>query len=249
MENEPANTNALSLQWAFGFSRHAGVHNLCDENRSALFYASAHTGVIYDLASKQQLLLQGHCNAISATAASENRRLVASADAGIDSMLVLWDSYRAQPVKSISSPHPHGVAALDMTPDARYIATLSAGPGPQMLSVWDMEAEGESAVFSAEVGTEQQPTEPQLFVRFRPDDPTELVTNGTSLVIFWSCAEGELTHYVPAPPAAALKQHVGALGATVFLPGGSRAVSTTADGDAVVWACAVAPELPEVRHI
>ena len=86
-------SNVLSLQWAFGFSRDAGVHNLCDENRSALFYASAHTGVIYDLNSKRQRLLQGHCNQISCTCASLDRRYIATADHRPESMLVLWDSY------------------------------------------------------------------------------------------------------------------------------------------------------------
>jgi WD40 repeat protein len=237
--------HALSLEWAFGLSRAVGVHNLCDENRLALFYASAHTGVIYDLASKTQLLLQGHCNGITATAASEDRRRLVSADAGPDSMLVLWDSYSAEPIKSISAPHPLGVAALDLTPDARYAATLSAGPPPQVLSVWDLEAEGESAIFSAQVGTEAAPAETQISVRFRTDDPTELVTNGPSLVIFWSCAGGELAHYAPAPASGALKQRVGPLTATVFLPGTGRAVSITEDGDAVLWGAAPAPELPQ----
>ena len=50
--------NALSLSWVFGFSRDVPLHNLCDQNRSAIFYVSAHTGVIYDLTSKTQQLLQ-----------------------------------------------------------------------------------------------------------------------------------------------------------------------------------------------
>ena len=97
-------SNVLALRWAFGFSREAGVHNLCDENRSALFYASAHTGVIYDLNSKTQRLLQGHCNQISCTCVSPDRRYLATADRGADSMLVLWDSYTGNPVRSISNP-------------------------------------------------------------------------------------------------------------------------------------------------
>ena len=32
--------NALTLRWAFGFNRDVGVHNLCDENRAALFYGA-----------------------------------------------------------------------------------------------------------------------------------------------------------------------------------------------------------------
>ena len=54
-----AQQDVLSLSWAFGFSRDVAVQNLCDDNRSAIFFVSAHTGVIYDLTSKTQQLLQG----------------------------------------------------------------------------------------------------------------------------------------------------------------------------------------------
>jgi len=65
--------NVMSLSWAFGFSRDVTVHNLCDDNRAAIFYVSAHTGVIYDLTSKSQQLLQGHCR-IAATNSRETSR-------------------------------------------------------------------------------------------------------------------------------------------------------------------------------
>lgn len=245
MADNMADNNALSLVWAFGFSRDAGVHNLCDANRSALFYASAHTGVIYDLISKTQLLLQGHCNGISATAASADRRRVATADAGPESMLVLWNSYTGQPIRSITSPHPGGVRAMDLSDDARYVATLSDGPGPQVLSVWDMEAEGDAPLLSAQIGSEAAPAETQRAVRFRRDKPTELVTNGTSLVVFWSWVGGELEHYAPPLADASLKQSAGAIAATCFLPG-KGALSVTAEGNAIVWDVADDPELPDV---
>ena len=134
--------NALSLSWIFGFSREVALHNLCDENRAAIFYCSAHTGIIYDLNSKTQKLLQGHCNSISCTCASADRRLIATADTGEDSMLVVWDSYSAAPVKTIAAPHPSGVKAMDISPDGKYLVTLSADTGPQVLSVWDCSRDG-----------------------------------------------------------------------------------------------------------
>ena len=36
-----------------------GVHNLSDDTRNAVFYVAAHTGVIYDYATRTQRLLQG----------------------------------------------------------------------------------------------------------------------------------------------------------------------------------------------
>ena len=41
--------NVLSLKWSFGFNKEiiGGVHNLTDQNRNALFYVAAHSGVSY----------------------------------------------------------------------------------------------------------------------------------------------------------------------------------------------------------
>ena len=86
-------SNVLTLSWVFGFSRDVAIQNLCDENRSAIFYVSAHTGIIHDITSRTQKLLQGHCNPISCTCVSADRRWIATADKGPESMVVIWDSY------------------------------------------------------------------------------------------------------------------------------------------------------------
>ena len=232
--------NCLSLSWIFGFSREVGVHNLCDENRQAIFYASAHTGIIYDLNSKTQKLLQGHCNAISCTCASADRRHVATADKGEDSMLVLWDSYTATPIKTFASPHPGGIRAMDISPDGKHIVTLSADVGPQILSVWDCTFGGSSdePLFSAQVTTATGAVaEVQTSIRLDPSDPSSIITNGSSVVIFWSFATGVLTYYSPPLGEHDFKQPIGALTQSCFIPNSSKAVSATADGDVVLWDC------------
>ena len=236
----PPNENALSLSWIFGFSREVHLHNLCDENRSAIFYASAHTGIIYDLNSKTQKLLQGHCNAISCTCATTDRRYIATADQGPDSMLVLWDSYSATPVKTFAAPHPNGVRAMDISPDGKHLVTLSADTGPQILSVWDCSREGSSdaPLYSAQVTTATgAEAEVQTSVRLDPSDPTAIATNGASIVIFWSFATGVLTYYSPPLGEHDFKQPIGTLTQTVFLPNSLRAVTATEDGDAILWDC------------
>ena len=40
-------------------------------------------------------------------------------------MLVVWDAKRGIPLKTIFDPHPYGTQALDISPDGRYIITLS----------------------------------------------------------------------------------------------------------------------------
>lgn len=89
---------------------------------------------------------QGHCNPICAVAVSHNKKWVATADAGQDSMMVVWDTASGTPIKSIFNPHSNGVLAMDISADALFIVTLS-DPGqsgsdgednePQTISVWE----------------------------------------------------------------------------------------------------------------
>jgi len=234
------------MRWAFGFSRHAGVHNLCDENRAALFFASAHTGVIYDLNSKKQKLLQGHCNLISCTSASRDRRYIATADRGPESMVVIWDTYSGTPIQTIANPHEGGVAVMDMSSDARYLVTISDGQGPQVLSIWDIKTADQGPIHSAQVCTaddSEASAERQICVRFDQTDVHSIVSNGESLVVFWSWADDKLTYYAPPLSQRDFKQPVGALTKSIFIPNSGRAASVTVDGDALLWSCV---DLPEV---
>ena len=242
---EEPQDDVLALSWAFGFSRDVAVHNLCDDNRSAIFYVSAHTGVIYDLTSKTQQLLQGHCNPISCTCVSEDRRWIATADRGLDSMVVLWDSYAATAVKTISMPHPSGVRVMDLSPDARYLVTLSEDDSPQLISIWDLASQTDGALYSAQVGSSRgdDAAEAQICVRFDPSDVCSIISNGPSVAIFWSWHEGQLSYYAPPLGERDCKQPVGSLTQSCFIPGTRRAVSATSDGDAVLWDCVNLPEV------
>ncbi|CAB3989600.1 cilia- and flagella-associated 251-like [Paramuricea clavata] len=100
MKNDEANeslslkgNNALNLVWSFGINRNVPIHNISDANRQAVFYVTAHTGVLYDCITNKQKLLQGHCNDLSCTCVSGNKRWLATADKGKDSMIIVWDSY------------------------------------------------------------------------------------------------------------------------------------------------------------
>eukprot|EP00747_Dinoflagellata_sp_TGD_P162072 gnl/TRDRNA2_/TRDRNA2_179268_c0_seq1.p1 gnl/TRDRNA2_/TRDRNA2_179268_c0~~gnl/TRDRNA2_/TRDRNA2_179268_c0_seq1.p1 ORF type:complete len:1006 (+),score=189.41 gnl/TRDRNA2_/TRDRNA2_179268_c0_seq1:58-3075(+) len=123
--------SALTLHWTLGVNKDVvgGVHNLSDTDRTEMFYAAAHTGVIFDYNTGVQRLLQGHVNPITATAVSKDKKWIVTADTGPDSMLVVWERESGTPVKTVFSPHPYGVHALDMAPKAQYLVTLSA-PAP-----------------------------------------------------------------------------------------------------------------------
>lgn len=58
-QEEGDGVNALNLQWVLGFNKDIdqGVHNLTTGDRHEIFYTSAHSGVIFDYARKNQKLL------------------------------------------------------------------------------------------------------------------------------------------------------------------------------------------------
>ncbi|KAJ3341931.1 hypothetical protein HDU93_003752 [Gonapodya sp. JEL0774] len=155
-----------SLSWSFGVtpSPATGLFDLSDGHRKVIFYAAAHSGVLFDYANNRQHLLQGHCNAISASCISPDRRWIATADAGPDSVIIIWDtlphlsaptsstlananSAYALPIRTIFDPHQgRGVAAMEFSPDAVYLYTLST-VGPSTATAPQREAD--SAVDTA----------------------------------------------------------------------------------------------------
>jgi len=91
---------ALSLNWSYGFTPTSKVHSLSTPTRpTSIFYVTGHTGIIYDYVSKQQFLLQGHCNRITCATVSADKKWIVTADEGIGSVIVIWDSLTANPVK------------------------------------------------------------------------------------------------------------------------------------------------------
>ncbi len=76
-----------------------------------------------------------------------------------DSVMIVWDTAKLIPTKSFFNPHGRGrgISALDMTPDGKYIVSLSVGmclqnwlvydvdldlDRPQTMHIWDWTANG-----------------------------------------------------------------------------------------------------------
>ena len=133
--------------------------------------------------SKQQKLLQGHCNRITATACSDNKRWVVTADSGEDSMLVVWDSLSATPVRTFLNPHPNGVKTMDLSADNQYIATLGADK-PQTVSLWDWTDEKQDGPICSLEFQYTDVFQDQHWIKFNPDNPCELCSNGDERVLF-----------------------------------------------------------------
>lgn len=229
--------NALTLQWSFGFSKDVpgGALTLCDGTRDALFYSAAQTGVVYDYSARRQKLLQGHCNPISCVVVSLNKKWLITADAGVDSLVVVWDSISGVPIRTIFDPHPKGVSSIDISADDTFLALLS-GSKPrienslQEISIWEWANSRDAPVLAAQIPSLHQ----QVSMRFNMSDFRELVTNGESIVYFWTWRT-VMSCYAPRISRRNFRQPVGKFTVSTFLPGTTQAVTATSDGSLILW--------------
>ncbi|KAL5017193.1 hypothetical protein ScPMuIL_006782 [Solemya velum] len=229
--------SALNMVWSFGLNRNVPVLNMTDDTRKMILYPCAHAGVLYDFKNNRQYILQGHSNPITCSCVSEDKRWLATGDKGRDSMVVVWDTYTGIPVQTLFDPTPDGgVVALAMTPDARYLATLSSNrtslPLRFILSIWDWTMDGEVPVCSAELS----PTYGvQNFICFNPDDFHFIATNSDSQVVFYSWGENCMDYFAPPLTDQDFNKPVGRYSQTIFQRGSTRALTATSIGNLVVW--------------
>ncbi|EEH56662.1 uncharacterized protein MICPUCDRAFT_58878 [Micromonas pusilla CCMP1545] len=132
-----------------------------DGSTKKVCYIAAHTAVIFDCVSKTQLVLQGHCNPITCLVATADRSYVATADAGPDAMIVVWCVATGEPARTIPSPSPHGIGAMDITPCGKHVAAVSAPPPgfgvSEVRRAYDTETESEHPdAAGANIAAEQE---------------------------------------------------------------------------------------------
>lgn len=124
-------------------------------------------------------------NLVIAIAIAVNVRCVSLSNTSDDFWWHALYSVDSFPVQTIFEAGDQGVVAMALTPDARYLVTISAG-APQVLCIWDWTVEGDAALCSATLDPSYGV---QNFVLFNPDDTTQIVSNSESQVIFyaWVC--------------------------------------------------------------
>lgn len=230
-----SSSNGVSVQWIFGFSKDVpgGVQSLTKPGRNALFTISAHSGIIYDYEFRTQTVLQGHCNYITCCAISKDKRWIVTADAGNDSLLVVWDSHSGAPVKTLFNPHHNGVCSVDISDDALFVATLSEPDqdSKQELSVWAWTKEEDTPILSHDVLTEERQHE----VRFNSVNQYEICTTGGKNVSFWKWEELKLEGYTGKVSKADFGNYSGRFTSTVFLSDTGSALTATDEGYIIVW--------------
>ena len=236
----------LQLEWCLGLNAELaeGTVNLSTGARREVCYASGHTVVVFDFERRRQRLLQGHPSRVSALCFSEAQGVLATADEGAPSMLVVWRADSGLPLRTILCAEELGVAAIDVSRDGERLLTLGRPVGgTQRARVWrwrdggralPVEAEG---VFAA--GEGRGGKEGFRSVKFNRFDPAEFVATSREEVRFFRVGKDRVSSYVPNSLARkeSAREQGQEFSQTVFLPeeGGNVAVTGTEDGSLVVW--------------
>ncbi|XP_055861223.1 cilia- and flagella-associated protein 251-like isoform X2 [Biomphalaria glabrata] len=225
-------TSALNIVWSFGLNRNVPVLNLSDGVRQAIMYSCAHVGIMYDYKNNKQHILQAHLNPITCSAVSQDKRWLVTGDVGPDAMVNIWDTYTGTPIQTMFDPNPKGgVVAVALTPDSRYLATLSALP-IQTLAIWDWTVDGDVPICSADLKPEYGL---QNFIAFDSTDVHHLVTNSESQVLFYNWEDSLIKYYAPPLSDSDFNKPVGRYSQSMFQIGIARALTATSIGNLVVW--------------
>ncbi|NWI54658.1 CF251 protein, partial [Calyptomena viridis] len=241
-KDKESSPDPLNLSWVFGYNSSLAVHSLMDGKDRVILYVSSHIAVIHDVLGNRQYHLQGHTNVISCLCVSEDKRWVVTADQGPDALIIVWDSFSGIPVRTIFGSHPeHGVCAIAISQDARYLVTISAGT-VQRVCIWRWTLPTEKPMCSTELRSEFGH---QDYVTFNPQNAHEFVSNSKTQVIFYlwgrTSVQGEHVALLLSPQT--FKCVVGRFSQSVFLFNTSKALTATLAGKLVVWD-AVDPHIP-----
>ena len=242
--------HCLNLEWVFGVNKFCPAlsmlykMNADDPGRDAVLYTCSNVAVMYSFNENSQILLQGHSHAITCSAVSEDKRWLVTADSGRYASIIVWDTFTAIPVQTIFDPHPGadnmntdtGVAAITITNDAKYIASISSS-FPQEVSIWDWTSQTGAKPVASITLTLSETSNIQTFITFNPQDPSQLVTNGQDQVVFylWDGAEN-ICYSDPKVTDQDFNRVVGTFSQSVHAPGSKWTFTATSAGNVVVWA-------------
>ncbi len=172
-------------------------------------------------------------NEITSCCVSADKTKIVTADSGKDSMIIMWDGRRGSFIKSYSEPHLGGVLTMDMSPNGRYLVTLSKyEESEQKLALWDLLEDSTTPFLTSTI----ENCDVQFNIRFSPTFDGLMVSNGKKDVIFWSwnTVDG-ISFKIGDRTPRGFKHTVGSFSKTLYIPFSDMAVSGTDEGDIVLW--------------
>ncbi|CAG08438.1 unnamed protein product, partial [Tetraodon nigroviridis] len=220
-----------SLEWVFGMNPVLPAISLQDQDQLVILYAGAHVGVIYNHTLNSQYMLQGHCHSISCMCVSADRRWIATADQGPESVVMVWDSFSGIPAQTLFNCHPKkGVAAIALSSDTQLLVTLGAEE-IQRVCIWKWMDEAESPLWCTELKAKHGF---QGNISFNPNDNRQLLSCSESHVLFYNtvtprgCDKApDITEIVNLPAEA--------LHMTVFHCKEPLIITATSAGSLMLW--------------
>ncbi|XP_045390866.1 cilia- and flagella-associated protein 251 [Lemur catta] len=234
-QKEEGTMYPLTMTWSFGWNSSLPVYYIREKSQRVLLYVCAHSAVIYNVSRNNQYHLQGHPNLISCLCVSEDRRWIATADKGPDCLIIIWDSFTGIPVHTIfdSCPEGNGIRAIAMTPDAKYLATISDAE-IQEVCIWKWTLAVDTPACTLRLPKEYGF---QNYLIFNPTNNKELVSNSKTQAIYYSWIEEKetLAHSAPLLTEKTFNKLVGKFSQSIFHLNLTQILSATMEGKLVVW--------------
>eukprot|EP00036_Acanthoecidae_sp_10tr_P019368 CAMPEP_0206307364 /NCGR_PEP_ID=MMETSP0106_2-20121207/11289_1 /ASSEMBLY_ACC=CAM_ASM_000206 /TAXON_ID=81532 /ORGANISM="Acanthoeca-like sp., Strain 10tr" /LENGTH=1211 /DNA_ID=CAMNT_0053738337 /DNA_START=111 /DNA_END=3746 /DNA_ORIENTATION=- len=238
-------TSPLTFTWVLGFNASLtdAVHYLADNEREEIFYSAGHIGLLFAHIDHDQALLQGHRNGIVATASSTDKRWLATADAGVDSVTIVWDTISGEPVRTWFQEELENVAHLAFSTDGSLLAVVG-GRHQCELTIWDWSDGGTTPLARHEL---VRGAGVPARLAFHPETDRQLLVTRNSEVNFFLWTVGEGMEMVTLEPKGVSRKTLGTFSHSLFIPASTQAVTATKGGFVVLWDTATAECLKYIK--
>ena len=214
----------LFLSWVGGLNVSTPIHEVSMGDRCEIFYSANNVGVLLDPESGSYELIEGLVNTISASDISPDGSMLAFADSGESSALMIWSVMNRSVVKTFYEVIAGGVISMSFSSDGKRLVLLGSSDGQsQKLAVFDLSID--TVVSTAKIDGDEY-----SHVAWDREGST-VVCTGKRKVIFW------IPDIPPCPgflDHSDFRQKINLFTQSVFTSI-DECVTGTVQGEVVVW--------------
>lgn len=117
---------ALELEWIFGYQSEVCSNNIFYNSDGGILYNVGRYVIIYNTDDNTQKLFTGHENEISSLAIHPNKIIVASAEFGENSRVLVWNSQNLQIFFNVEILSSFGVQYISFSIDGNYLSIVGS---------------------------------------------------------------------------------------------------------------------------